>query len=199
MFRPWLARKPGSRYFIGVGAFNLVRKTSYFTIGGHESISMHPIDDIMLGKILKKNGFRQDCLLGMDMVVVPWYEDVSAMIDGLMKNMLAIINYRFLLLVPLLFGMILFNVLPLWGALFSTSLTQLLWGAVVLLKLGAFFYGTRLLRISPWCTLGTLFTPYISLYIVLRAAWLNYRDHGIYWRGTHYPIEKLRRNQSILP
>jgi glycosyltransferase involved in cell wall biosynthesis len=199
LFRPWRARKPKAPNFIGVGAFNMVKKETYFAVGGHEHIRMHPIDDIMLGKIIKRSGYRQECLLGIDLVAVPWYGSVGQMVDGLMKNVLAIINYRFGLLIPLLIGMIFLNILPFWAMLFTEGYTQWIWSVIVFIKLGSFYYGTRLLEITSWCTVGTLLTPYISLYIVLRAAWLNYREHGIYWRGTHYSIEKLRANEPILP
>ncbi len=199
LFRPWRAKKAAASNFIGVGAFNLVRKETYFAVDGHERIRMHPIDDIMLGKIIKRNGYHQDCLLGADLVAVPWYESVKDMIDGLMKNVLAIINYRFLLLIPLLFGMVFLNILPLWGALFSEGYARLIWTVIVFTKLTAFYYGTRLFGIASWCALGTLITPYISVYIVLRAAWLNFSEHGIHWRGTYYSIEKLRSNEPILP
>lgn len=199
LFRPWLARQQESSSFIGVGAFNMVKRKSYLGIGGHESIRMHPIDDIMLGKIIKRGGYRQDCLLGMDLVTVPWYESLGGMIDGLMKNVLAIINYRTALLPLLVIGMVVLNILPLWGALLDDGYSRLVWQAVVLLKLGAYYYGTRLLGISGWCAPGTLITPYISLYITMRAAWLNYTEHGIYWRGTHYSLDELRKNEPILP
>lgn len=199
LFRPWLAKKATARNFIGVGAFNMVRRKTYFELDGHERIRMHPIDDIMLGKVFKRNGYRQECLLGIDLVSVPWYESVKEMIDGLMKNVLAIINFRFVLLIPLLFGMVFLNILPLWGVLFSEGYAQFIWTVVILTRIGAFYYGTRLLDITPWCSLGTLITPYISLYIVLRAAWLNYSEKGIYWRGTHYSIDTLRSNEPILP
>ncbi len=199
LFRPWLAKKHKSKNFIGVGAFNMVKRESYFHVGGHESIRMHPIDDIMLGKIIKRSGYHQDCLLGTDLVTVPWYDDLGSMIDGLMKNVLAIINYRATLLPVLLTGMVVFNILPLWGAVLDVGYSRLVWQAVVVIKLGAFFYGTRLLGISAWCTPGTLITPYISLYITVRAAWLNFSEHGINWRGTHYSLDELRKNEPILP
>jgi hypothetical protein len=194
-----LARQQKSSSFIGVGAFNMVKRKSYFGVGGHESIRMHPIDDIMLGKIIKRAGCRQDCLLGMDLVTVPWYDNLGAMIDGLMKNVLAIINYRVVLLPLLLIGMVVLNILPLWGALLDDGYSRLVWQTVVLIKLGAFYCGTRLLGISGWCAPGTLVTPYISLYIAMRAAWLNYTEHGINWRGTHYSLDELRKNEPILP
>ncbi len=198
VFKPWRAKRKNSWYFMGVGAFNLVRKTVYHQLGGHGSIRMHPIDDIMLGKIIKRAGYSQECLLGNDLVTVPWYDSVGQMIDGLMKNILAIINFRFLLVPLVLASMFCFNILPLWGVLFLSGPTRLLFGLTILIRLIAFFAGTRLLEISPWCVVGTLVSPYITFYMVLKAAWLNFNDNGIYWRGTYYPLKELKKNTPLL-
>ncbi len=199
LFRPWLVRKNTSPQFMGVGAFNLVKKDVYHKLSGHNSIRMHPIDDIMLGKIIKRNGFTQDCLLGTDLVNVPWYDSIAAMVNGLMKNVLAIINFNFYLVPLLLLAIGILNIAPLWGAVFTEGPTQAFFFLVIMIKLLAFYLGTRLLDISPLCALATLITPYISFYIVVRAAWLNFRDKGIYWRGTFYPLSQLRKNKPILP
>jgi len=198
IFRPWLARKKAYN-FIGVGAFNMIKKSAYTAINRHEEIKMHPIDDIMLGKLIKRKGFSQECLMAPDLVAVPWYGNITEMINGLMKNVLAIINYRFYLLIPMVCGMILLNILPLWMAVFTNGFDQLLWVLIICIKIAGFYSGTRVLAISPWCALGTLVTPYLSLFIVIRAAWCNLKDDGIVWRGTHYPLEKLRENEPILP
>lgn len=64
MFRPWKVRDRKSRAFIGVGAFNMLRKSVYQELGGHHSIKMHPVDDVMLGKIIKEGGIpRIACLV----------------------------------------------------------------------------------------------------------------------------------------
>ncbi len=199
LFRPWLARKHSSPNFMGVGAFNLVKREVYQAIGGHQSIRMHPVDDIMLGKIIKRNGFTQDCLLGTDFVTVPWYDSIVAMVNGLMKNVLATINYNLFMVPLLLLVMVILNILPLWGLLLTQGFTQALFLGIVLVKLVAFYHGTRLLQISPFCALATIVTPYISIYIVIKAAWFNFRDNGIYWRGTHYPLSQLRKNPPLLP
>jgi hypothetical protein len=73
LFRPWKAQDGKSSHFMGVGAFNMVRTSAYRAVGGHDGIRMHPIDDIMLGKIIKEQGFRQMCLLGQPLVRVCWY------------------------------------------------------------------------------------------------------------------------------
>jgi cellulose synthase/poly-beta-1,6-N-acetylglucosamine synthase-like glycosyltransferase len=197
VLRPWAANKPGSRFFVGIGAFNMVRRDVYEATGGHDEIKMHPVDDIMLGKNIKKKGYSQECLLGYDMVTVPWYASVGHMVEGLMKNVLAIINFRFLLIPPSLFVMFALNILHLWGVLLLQGTPRLLFSLTLAAKIIAFYAGTRLLAISPWCTLGTLISPYITVYIIVRAAWKNGRDGGIYWRGTFYSLKELRKNSPL--
>lgn len=199
VFRPWRARRNDTRAFVGVGAFNLVKQEVYHALGGHRSIRMHPVDDLMLGKIIKRASYRQECLLGMDLVTLPWYAGVAQMVDGLMKNAMAFINFRYSLLPPLLAGLILLNILPVWGILFADTIPQLLFSAVIATKTAVSAYGTRKLGVSPWCAPATLLTPYISIYIILRAAWSNHRDGGIYWRGTFYPLQELQKNETVLP
>lgn len=43
----------------GLGAFNLVKKSVYYEIGGYEAIAMQPIDDFSLGKLVVKKGYKQ--------------------------------------------------------------------------------------------------------------------------------------------
>ncbi len=41
--RPWKARNPDSRAHIGIGAFNMVRASVYWSVGGHARIAMRPM------------------------------------------------------------------------------------------------------------------------------------------------------------
>jgi glycosyltransferase involved in cell wall biosynthesis len=138
-FRPWRVRLPGSREFIGIGAFNLVKKTAYEQVGGHASISMHPIDDLMLGKILKEQGFRQDCLLGNSFVAVPWYDTVKAMIAGLEKNTFSFVHYHISFIPPIVVFLFLVNILPFWGVIFGEREARLFWLLALTSKLGGLF------------------------------------------------------------
>jgi hypothetical protein len=90
------------------------------------------------------------------------------------------------------------NILPFWAMLLGHGNTRLFFGLILLIKTTTAYGGTRLLKISPWCALGTLISPYILSYIVLKAALLNARDKGIYWRGTYYPLSELRKNDRLL-
>ena len=198
VLRVWRAKDKSSRHFVGVGAFNMVRQKKYAEIGGHESFKTHPIDDIMLGKVIKRSGGSQECLLGHEMVTLPWYASVADMVNGLMKNCLGVINYRFLLLLPLIVTMVMLNILPLWGVFLFDGLIRMIFAMVLVVKLLSALLGARLLGLSSWCSLGTLISPYILVYTIHRAAWSIWRDGGIYWRSTFYPLSYLRTNESIL-
>ena len=91
--RPWKASDPTSRSFIGIGAFNLVSAKAYKAAGTHRAIAMRPDDDVKLGKLLKKAGYRQEMAFGAGLLTVVWYSSMREMIGGLMKNFFAGLEY----------------------------------------------------------------------------------------------------------
>lgn len=198
IFRPWAARNPKSSAFIGVGAFNMVKRSAYQAVGGHEQIKMHPVDDLMLGKILKEQGFRQDCLLGKEFVAVPWYNTVGAMIDGLQKNVFSLVHYRVVFVFPMLFVHILMNILPVWGVIFSQGTERALWAAALFMKLLYYFFGLLRQRLPVWFLPGAVLTPYIVLHIILRSVFEVLRNDGITWRGRHYPLKELKKSRALI-
>lgn len=196
--RVWRAKDTRSPHFVGVGAFNMVSRKMYTAVGGHTSFKTHPIDDIMLGKVIKRSGGAQECLLGHGMVTLPWYASVGDMVNGLMKNCLGVINYRFSLLPLLLLTMIVLNIMPFWAFILCDGVTRIIFALILIVKLLPSLMGARLLGLSVWCSLGTLISPYILLYTLQRAAYRIWRDGGIYWRSTFYPLSYLKNNESIL-
>lgn len=198
VFRPWLAKKSGNRRFIGVGAFNMVKKSVYLEIGGHESIKMHPIDDMMLGKTIKENGYFQDCLLAYDFVKVPWYNSVSAMINGLQKNMFALVHYRISLIPLVLFAIIVASILPVWAVVFGDKYVQMICLLTLGLRLVTFYKGLRLQGLPVYYLPGIVITPYISCYIILKSAIITLKNGGILWRGQHYALSDLRKTEPFL-
>ncbi len=198
LFKPWRVKDVKSRFFIGVGAFNMVKAQVYHVLGGHESIRMHPIDDIMLGKMIKKSGYYQDCYLAYDFVTVPWYESPGAMVNGLMKNLFALFNFRIL---PALFSVLLVivvSIFPLWGVFLYDGAVQGFFIAIVLCRLTSLVFGAWKMGYSvhsiPWLFVA----PYLSVYMIVKAILLTLFNDGIDWRGTHYPLSLLRKNPPLL-
>lgn len=193
--RPWKARDPKSRAFVGVGAFNLVRASAYRRAGGHDPIRLRPDDDIKLGKLLKRSGARQDAVSGLGMVSVEWYHSVSELIDGLMKNSFSVVNYNAVLSLG---GSLFYVVLalgPLAALILGHGVVQLLGGAIVLWQLLLHAVVAREARLP---VLAVPLYPAVYLlfaWIVVRATLLTLIRGGIVWRDTFYPLTELRKNR----
>ena len=199
LFKPWLAVNPKSRRFMGIGAFNMIRRSAYAQVGGHAAIKAHPIDDLMLGKSIKDAGLRQECLSGYDFVTVSWYDSTGSMIDGLMKNIFALASYNTALALSGAVGIGLLTILPHWGVLFCHGPARLIFLLNVVLRLVFFGQVVRSSGFSLWLIPAALITPYLTVYTILRATFMTLKNKGIIWRGSHYSLEELRRrNQSLL-
>ncbi len=194
LLKPWKAKDPNSKRYMGVGAFNLVKTDVYKAIDGHRTIAMHPIDDVMLGKVIKHSGFSQECLLGHNFIQVEWYGTVREFINGLMKNTFAFYNYK---MVNVLFGVLVvvtLNILPLVAFFFTSGITRNLFGAAVMVRILSFANGFSNTGINPWYSVWALVTSYVYIYIALKAAITTTINKGIVWRGTFYSLDELKAN-----
>ena len=193
--RPWKARDPGSRCHIGIGAFNMVRSAAYRQVGGHETIRLRPDDDIKLGKIIKRAGFRQDVAYAPEFLVVEWYASLGEVIRGLEKNAFSGANYS----IPLVLTGVLFHALcSIWPflAIFVTrGITQGIYLATVFLILAVVADCARFHHSRPWYAFGYPLTSALFVYILSRTMLLNLVQGGIYWRGTFYSLKELKTNR----
>jgi GT2 family glycosyltransferase len=193
--RLWEMERDLPRGGAGVGAFNLVRRTAYDRIGGHDLLRMEVADDYKLGMLLKESGARQRLLSGLGLVHCPWHRGAWAIVRGLEKNLFAGVEYSLPRIVWQT-GLALFmQAGPLAVALAAPGL----WGfaplAVQAAVLGvAAVAASRRQAANPF-VLWALY-PVASAILVL-AVWnstlTTLRQGGVRWRETLYPIEELRR------
>jgi hypothetical protein len=193
--RPWKAGDPRSRRSAGVGAFNLVRASTYAKAGGHEPIRMRPDDDLKLGKLLKAGGARQEVALGVGMVSVEWYHSLGAAVTGLMKNTFAAVDYR----TPLMLGAAVFylgvGLGPLVVLAVGSEASRFFAALTVTITLALHWRIAALGRLPRGGVLLYPVSAVILAWIVVRALVLNLVQGGIVWRGTFYSLEELRRNR----
>jgi glycosyltransferase involved in cell wall biosynthesis len=193
--RPWKAKDPRSRAFIGIGAFNLVTAEAYQAAGTHRAIAMRPDDDVKLGKILKKAGFRQEMVLGMGLLSVEWYSSLRELIEGLMKNFFAGLEYSVVKSVGAGVAVLLLHVWP-FAAIFAVGgSARILYALAVMVMLlfisdANHFYGQ-----PRWYALGHPLSAMLFVYILWKSMARTLRTGGINWRGRHYPLALLRANR----
>ncbi|MGI9536568.1 MAG: glycosyltransferase, partial [Desulfocapsaceae bacterium] len=198
LIKPWRAQVKKSRFSVGVGAFNMVRGDVYRMIGQHEKIRMQVIDDLFLGKLIKRGGYHQECMDGRGFVAVPWYHSVNELISGLMKNVFAFFNYNlgYMLLGLLALGVVV--VLPYWGALFCEGSARWFFIGAITVRVLGIGVGLILTGVEKRAVCWLLITPFIVLYIILRATLIALFQGGISWRGSFYPLDKLRKQEWVL-
>lgn len=152
----------------------------------------------MLGKPLKRHGFKQDSLLGHDFVKVRWYESVGEMVQGLMKNVFALYNFKVSYVLISIFIVLLGSVVPFWILLFANPMAQVISLLAIAVRFYSFSQGAKAMGspigLPPW----SLLTPYINIYIILKATITTIKNKGITWRGTYYSLAELKNNEPIL-
>jgi len=193
--RPWKARDARSRAHIGVGAFNLVRTAAYRTIGGHQAIAMRPDDDMKLGKLLKKFQFRQNVTYGRGFVTLEWYASLSDMVDGLMKNAFAGVNYSVWALIGATVGLLVTNVWPFIAVFATTGATRIPYALGVLLIVLIFGTHAHYAGTPFRYVVGYPFAALLFVYVMWRSAVLALVRGTVTWRGTAYPLSQLRSNR----
>ena len=195
-FRPWRMGDPNSSATVGVGAFNLVRASTYRDAGGHEVIAMRPDDDIKLAVLLRDHGARQAFGVAGGMVVVEWYASLRGAFRGLEKNSLAAVDYSPWTLLVGATAQLLTLCWPFVAVFVTDGVTWWINLAIVLLLLAGqmvLFQGGSL---RWWLAFLLPVAIPLVIYAYLRAVVLTYVRGGIQWRGTFYPLDELRATRS---
>lgn len=111
-----------------------------------------------------------------------------------MKNSFAACDYRLGKVAAAVVAIFLLNILPLWGLFLSAGITRILFGLSLSIRLLSFAEGGRRSGLSPFLCFWSLFTPYLTGYILLKATYTTIKNGGIEWRGTFYPLRQLKEN-----
>lgn len=175
----------------GIGAFNLVRADAWQAIGGHRELAFEVVDDLRLGKLLRRAGFRTRAYLAPQDASVEWARSLFDIVRVLEKNFFAQMGYRTWLALLAAFA-----VLVPWALAFAGPFTGrtsgwcALGGLATMLAPG--LAGCARQRLSPLVALLAPFFVWIVPLALLRSTWTTLRNGGVRWRGTFYPLAELR-------
>lgn len=190
---PAAVSDPNSSAYLGVGAFQLVRRTAYEASGMHRRLAMEVVDDLKLGKILKRTGFRSGVGLAGEYVSVRWHAGLRNIVHGVTKNFFAVADYKVGKVALQVCGVLSTNVLPFLLLPFVHGWTQVLAAASVMLALLTHTGTARVMKAPKWYALTQPLGAVIFVYMLLRSTVVTMRQRGVIWRNTFYPLEELRR------
>jgi len=191
--RPWKVADPKAKDHIGVGAFNLVRRSAYEAIGTYEALKFEVVDDMKLGKVIKNSGFRQRVVFGDDLIEIRWAKGARGVVNNLTKNFFAVMSFQAWRAVGGSVAMAILNLLPFWGTFFAPGWARIPY-AVTLASMFLLYAGIwRKVEISPWYFLLHPVSTLLFIYTMMRSMIVTLRNGGVEWRGTFYPLEELRK------
>lgn len=182
------------RSFVGTGAFNLVRTDAYRQVGGHEPLRLEVVDDVWLGLLLFRAGFRTRVWFAGDDFAIDWGGTPRSLVRVVEKNMFAVLRYRTSLALLAVGGG--------FGLLAATFLAPLYGGTLGWLPFGSYLAngaaGAVLARRLHWEVLAGWIAPFARVLLplaMLNSTWVTLRQGGVRWRGTFYPLAMLRAGQ----
>ena len=190
---PQRVANPKSRSYVGIGAFQLVRRSVYEAAGTHRKLALEVVDDLKLAKILRGAGGRSCVGMAQEHVTVRWHAGLANIIRGVTKNFFAAADYRISLVLAHSAIIFLACLLPVvsiaflngWGRIFaamSIGISIAFQACVGLVMKAGAIYGIT----QP---IGAV----VYLYMVFRSTAVTLWHGGVTWRGTFYSLEELRR------
>jgi cellulose synthase/poly-beta-1,6-N-acetylglucosamine synthase-like glycosyltransferase len=195
--RPWRANLDHHiKHGMGIGAFNLVSRQAYEAIGTHKAIALRPDDDLQLGIQIKRALFRQRVLAGNQAIQVEWYHSLKEAVRGLEKNIFSGFHYS----LPLAFmgcvGQLLCFIMPWIGMLLFWDSRGLLYALSVILEISLYTMTVRALLGKAGKEIVLLpVSAALLVYVIARSVYKTLQQQGIYWRGTFYSLQELKRKQ----
>jgi len=195
VMRAWKVRDPNARDHIGVGAFNLVRRSAYEAIGTYEALRLEVVDDIKLGEAIKKAGLRQDVVFGHELVSLRWAVGAAGVVANLEKNLFAFLRFRVSLALVVCALTFFLCVCPFLGLLLAPGWARAPFAVAIAMIALVYTLTGRYMAISPWMFLTCPIAALIFAFATLQSAFIAVRDGAITWRGTKYSLEELRKKR----
>ncbi|MGB7848750.1 MAG: glycosyltransferase [Candidatus Acidiferrum sp.] len=190
---PYNVSNPNSRSYVGVGAFQMLRRGAYEGCGTHRRLAMEVVDDMKLGKIVKMAGLRSGVAVAQRYVSVAWHLGLGNLVRGVEKNFFAGAQFRVWVAAGQTLGLLVTNVLPFVGLFFGHGWIRAL-AAISVLMAMCFHLGVDVVMgVSPLYCLTLPLGATIFAYMILRSTIITLRQGGIVWRDTFYPLDELRR------
>jgi hypothetical protein len=191
--RPWKTADPEAPDHMGVGAFNLVRRSTYESVGTYERLRLEVLDDMKLGKVVKNAGFRQRNVFGDDLISLRWAKGAWGMVENLTKNFFAVLSFQWWRVLASCCAFAFFNLLPFAGVWLAHGWQRLLYAVALLSMFGIYVGMSRRSPIPPYYLLLHPISTALFLYILLRSMSVTLWRGGVVWRGTRCPLEELRK------
>ena len=191
--RPWRVADPKTKDFMGVGAFNLIRRQVYEAVGTYEALRFDVLDDMKLGKVVKNGGYAQRNVFGRGLLSIRWAKSAMGVVENLTKNMFAVMSFQWWRALGSAFALVFLNLMPFAGTALAHGWARVPYVIALLSMFGIYVGMSRMSDVPAYYFLLHPVSSTLYVYLVLRSMALTLLQGGVVWRGTFYPLEELRK------
>lgn len=192
-FRFWRVESASMHAWVGIGAFNMIRRDLYDRFEGHRALRLEVADDMKLGYLAKKYGGRSIAVYSGGAVRVRWREGARDVVRGIIRSGFAGIDFSWWRTLYAAAGITLVFLLPFFLPFLSSSLlVRCCSAAVVVMLCLALGMTARAQRIPVRMIFLYPVAALLFLYGVVASAIIATIKRGVSWRDTFYSIRELR-------
>ena len=170
------------------GQFLLIRRDTYFDVGGHRALGREILEDVALARAVKRAGHTIRFRYAPEALATHMYPTLDSMIEGWTKNLALLFPRPYLLAAMRTLQFVLFFALPLL-ALFMPSLVPWQRWAVLLVWLRSCWGFYRRVARAHFPAADTA----VSILGVPLFVWLLVRSatgRTVHWKGRQYSAPK---------
>jgi len=191
--------KENSHSCIAHGAFMLTRRTAYERSRGFEWLKMEVLDDMALANEMKCSGAKVGVLFGINEIEFEWYNSLKEVICGFEKNSFSALQYS-------MFFALAYESVAIWFftayAVFPFFASIALYHIILLLSICSYLWSSAYtiqfyIKVPKYFVLFFPLTMLFMPLIIARSALITWINKGIKWRGTFYPLSKLKAGQRL--
>lgn len=188
----WQINRDRGRRAIGIGAFNLVRTDAYRAVGGHEPLRLEVVEDLKLGLMLRRAGFRQRVYNGLADLEAEWALTLRDSVRAVEKNWFAAMGFNVAKSGASILFVAFLIALAIAGPLLAPPVG---WIALASLWAPAIPAAFQIRRagwpawVLPLVPLGFAVFCWAGIHSMVKTL----RQGGIRWRDTFYTLAELRR------
>jgi cellulose synthase/poly-beta-1,6-N-acetylglucosamine synthase-like glycosyltransferase len=191
--RPWKVADPRTDDHMGVGAFNLVRRRVYESVGTYKALRMEVLDDMKLGKVVKKAHFAQRNVFGSDLISIRWAHGAMGVVNNLTKNFFAVLSFQWWRTAASAIALAFLNFGPFLGVWMAHGWARAPYAAALSAMFMIYLGMSWRSGVPAYYFLLHPVSTAMFIYTLLRSMFLTLWNGGIVWRGTKYPLDELRK------
>ena len=179
------------------GQFMLFKKSFYESIGGHVSLKNKMVEDVWLGRKVKKSGGKLIFADGSDIISCRMYTSYKEIVEGFSKNIFPGLSFSFLSLIFVIFLYFTLYLIPYF--LFLVSIIsyndRILFVNIINIIIPILIRVLQSIKykLSP----GYSLLHFLSVIMILKLAVKSYKEYarkgGAVWKNRIYKINEVMK------